>query len=165
MKAEKIKSVEILDFEKQIGIELDIRENDYWDASQKGLKKWSVFWSMASDQGNGDTINEAMDDIAKKISGKIICLSDHETVVTIPNLIHTINIIEPENHCDGYDISRYITPMTQHEAAVLACRSSKELYGSNCKSKEFMDGFAEGVMSLYFEKFACRTIKNKDCIK
>lgn len=98
-KAEKPK--EILDYEKEIGIELVVSERDQVDIDFTGYRYYCDFPPMEitdgrflkTSTGNGQTVDEAISSYCKAISFKNVVInaysSTHRREFFVPNLVHT----------------------------------------------------------------------------
>ena len=101
MKINYIKEKEILDFEKEIGYELEANERSISANSNAILKRFYVNFpkgevmegnSLIGCSGNGDTIDEALKEFCKLISNKTIAFnafSKERKNIQIPKLVHT----------------------------------------------------------------------------
>lgn len=97
MKINWIKGKEILDLEKELGIELEANERA---EGLRGLKRFYVLFrdahAMESSclvgySGNGDTVDEALKDYCNLISGKRMAFnpfSHNRTEIVMPKLVH-----------------------------------------------------------------------------
>lgn len=155
----KQEAKEILDFEKEIGVEVVVNkfENKYWTQFENGWeRKQCQLYGLS---GVGATIDEAIKDLCRVSSKKelaIVIPFKPMVLFDVPTLCHTRKVEISKEELDEHGFGKYITPMTQAEAAQFAVIDGKAF--SEPKSKEFIKGFEEGVMALYFKKFACRTL-------
>ncbi len=97
MKINYLTETEILDYEKEVGYELVVSERP----AHYNLPRFYVHFEhgevmanncLASEYGNGKTIDEALYNYCKKISNKKIAFdafTDHRKNIDAPRLIHT----------------------------------------------------------------------------
>lgn len=104
MKINLIETKEILDFEKEIGFELEVNEREdgmsdtlnprrFYAFFKEGAVKEGAF--LISVTGNGDTIDEALQDYANQISFTRMAFLSHtdsRKEVSCPKLVHTKTI-------------------------------------------------------------------------
>lgn len=97
MKINYIKEQELLDFEKEIGVELIVDERK---KPSKGCRFYARFEKSEIKEGdclrgafgNGDTINEALMDYCKEISNGLLVLNSYtcnRREIQVPKLMHT----------------------------------------------------------------------------
>ncbi len=96
----EIRQVEILDYEKEIGVELVVNERNSY-AINNGLKRYYVsfknseilgFGTLTSLSGNANTIDDALEYYCNEISNKTLVLNaytENRKEIQIPTLIHT----------------------------------------------------------------------------
>ena len=97
MKTILIKEQEILDFEKEISVELELKER----SEKSNLPKYYVSFpggevmyrsTLSSSFGNGETMDEALEDYAKQISNETLVFGAHgisRREIKCPRLKHT----------------------------------------------------------------------------
>lgn len=101
MKINLIKSKEILEFEKEIGYELEVNERPQKYISENLVKRFYVSFKngevmyggcLCGYTGNGNTIDEALSDYANQISSTRMAFDAYtpkRKVIDIPKLVHT----------------------------------------------------------------------------
>lgn len=101
MKINLIETKEILDLEKEIGYELEVNERPISSASIKGLHRFYVSFKegevmqggcLIGSSGNGNTIDEALQDYAKQISCTRMVFgayTNNRKEISFPKLVHT----------------------------------------------------------------------------
>lgn len=101
MKINLIEKKEILDLEKEIGYELEVNERLISSASKADLHKFYVSFKkgevmqggcLISSSGSGNTIDEALQDYAKKISFTRMAFgayTNNREEISFPKLVHT----------------------------------------------------------------------------
>lgn len=101
MKINRINTKEILDFEKELNVELEVNERP----PSSGLYRYYVSFNntevsegsmLIGSFGNGSTIDEALQDYCKEIETKTIVLfarSDKRREILCPKLIHTKQLL------------------------------------------------------------------------
>ncbi len=101
MKINLISTKEILDYEKEIGIELVVTERAIHAGSAAGLSRYFVCFGggdvaensmLVGVTGNGDTIDKAITDYCHQISNKKMVFGANTTKrkeIQLPKLIHT----------------------------------------------------------------------------
>ena len=97
MKLNLISTKEILELEKEIGYELEVNERP----QHSGLSRFYVSFKqgesmeggcLVSHSGNGNTIDEALQDYCKQISCRRMAFgayTDSRKEITFPKLVHT----------------------------------------------------------------------------
>ena len=106
MKINLIDEKEILDFETEIGYELEVNERDlFWKKGSRinkaGVGRFYVQFAkidikdgsvLIRATGNGNTIDEALKDYCKEVSCQTIvfdAMSPERQEITFPKLVHT----------------------------------------------------------------------------
>ena len=101
MKINLIETKEILDLEKEIGYELEANERPISSASRVGLHRFYVSFKegevmqggcLIGSSGNGNTIDEALQDYAKQISCTRMVFgayTNNRKEISFPKLVHT----------------------------------------------------------------------------
>jgi hypothetical protein len=104
MKLYLIETKEILDFEKEIGYELEVHERKYkhWVDSPKSRyyarfkgAELSDNGRLIGESGNGDTIDSAIKDYCVKVSGETIVFyagTQNRKEIKFPRLTHTQSV-------------------------------------------------------------------------
>jgi hypothetical protein len=104
MKLYLTETKEILDFEKEIGYELEVHERKYkhWFVSSKN-RYYACFQGaeladngrLIGKQGNGDTIDSAIKDYCVKVSSETIVFyagTPNRKEIKFPRLVHTQSV-------------------------------------------------------------------------
>jgi len=101
MKFNLISTKEILDYEKEIGVELIVTERSIHSGSAARLSKYCVSFEggevsensmLVGATGNGDTIDKALTDYCHQISNKRMAFGAYtpdRKEIKLPKLIHT----------------------------------------------------------------------------
>ena len=101
MKFNLLRTVEILDYSKELGSDLLAVERQINSSTPAGVDRFYVYFDdgevmengmLLSDHGNGNTINEALKDYANRISGKRLAFyatTQNRIEVVMPKLVHT----------------------------------------------------------------------------
>lgn len=100
-----IRTVEILDFEKEIGVELVVEEHKLTASSPGWLKKWRAYFEKIKPcvkPGRGNSIDEALKDYCKNIrevNGVTVMDISHDGIylfIETPHLVHTRKVEIPK---------------------------------------------------------------------
>jgi len=104
MKLYLIQTKEILDFEKEIGYELEVHERKYSDWADGPKSRYYARFHGAElldngmligEQGNGGTIDRAIKDYCVKVSGETIVFyagTPNRKEIKFPRLVHTQSV-------------------------------------------------------------------------